>query len=245
LGITSRAALNAEGVFATNGSLKVVAGSGAYGSSKSVYQSIVKFDQGVKGFDTTGVGSNWVAESLVCMPTVADAAKFWCVLAQLINPNGGKYVYVYAWSSVSKKTFDNKSSLENQMGSPDLESGYTGNELRGNPKFLALDTDNKFEVNIASTSTITATEFSVPVKFTDVTLTESEATAFEAAYKTKLGNFWGATMIFDGTSTYTLYQEADASIIEADSATPAATPADSSAFAMGAITAALTLVAAL
>ena len=131
------------------------------------------------------------------------------------------------------------------MGSPDLENSFTGNSLTangGSPAFLALDTDNKFEVNTASTSTVTGTEFSVPFKFTDVTLTESEATAFEAAYSTKLSNFWGATMIYDGT-TYTLNQEADANIIEASSAS--ATPADSGAFTMGAITAALTLVAAL
>jgi hypothetical protein len=130
------------------------------------------------------------------------------------------------------------------MVSQDLENYFSssGNLLTtGSVAFLDLDTDNKFEVNTASDSTVTGTEFSVNVKFTDVTLTESESTGFEAAYKLKLSNFWGATMIDDGSDTYTLVQEADASLYPA--ATPA--PGDSGAFAMGAITAALTLVAAL
>jgi hypothetical protein len=132
------------------------------------------------------------------------------------------------------------------MVSQDLENYFSssGNLLTtGSVAFLDLDTDNKFEVNTASDSIVTGTEFSVNVKFTDVTLTESESTGFEAAYKLKLSNFWGATMIDDGSDTYTLVQEADASLYPA--ATPAASPGDSGAFAMGAITAALTLVAAL
>jgi len=183
-------------------------------------------------------------ESLVCMPTVADAAKFWCVLIELYDPNDAKSLFVYAWSSVSKITFDNASTLSAQMVSNDLENYFSssGNLLTtGSVAFLALDTDNKFEVNTASTSTNEATEFAVNVKFTDVTLTESESTGFEAAYKLKLSNFWGASMIYDGDATYTLVQEADASLFPADSATPT----DSGAFAMGAITAALTIVAAL
>ena len=39
LGITSRATLNVEGPFAGIGNLKVAAGSSAFGSSTSVYQS--------------------------------------------------------------------------------------------------------------------------------------------------------------------------------------------------------------
>jgi len=99
--------------------------------------------------------------------------------------------------------------------------------------------------------------------FMDTTLSSDESTVFEADYRTKLGNFWGASMIYDGDATYTLFQEADASIFKAvpvveadpattpvdsapvDSAPDDSAPTDSGTFAMGAITAALTLVSAL
>ena len=82
LGITSRATLNVEGPFAGIGNLKVEAGSHS-SWMEGVYSSIVLFAQGAKGYDTTGMGVTGMIESLVCMPTVADAAKFWCVLIEL------------------------------------------------------------------------------------------------------------------------------------------------------------------
>jgi len=120
-------------------------------------------EQGAKNLTTTGVNANWMVESLVCMPTVADAAKFWCVLNQMLDPNGAKKLYVFAWKSVSKVIFDNNSSLEQQMGPPDLKNEFTDNNLltTGSVASLLLDTTNKIEVHTFSlaASTVTATEF--------------------------------------------------------------------------------------